>query len=156
MHFAHSSQFSEQRSNRKVLHKGYVLSSTLDSRPPFLLRNRLCFYRLMHMHSTISSTEIKTHFLEIKCKAGWTGNFCHKKCPNKLLPGQYYSGNTGSHSCQVSRCSNAKIGEYYTGSASDGQTSCRTAPCTSSTGCKIGGVYAFSNMSGLRTSHARV
>ena len=115
------------------------------------------FYRAVY--STTCSTEIKPHIS--MCKAGWTGNFCHQECPNKLLAGQYYSGNTLSQSsCQVSECTNAKNGQYYTGKGLNGPTSCPTAPCTnkpkaglrfitnggtSSTGCKIGGVYALSS-----------
>lgn len=114
-----------------------------------------------HVHSTTRSTEIKTHISQ--CKPGWTGDLCHQTCPNKLLPGQYYSSgeNFWAHSCQVAWCTNAKTGEYYTGIGSDDRNSCPTAPCTntpktglrfitsggtSSTGCKIGGVYALSSV----------
>ena len=68
--------------------------------------------------------------------------FCHQKCPNKLLAGEYYSGNKHSHSCQVSRCTNAKRGEYFTGSGTDGRTSCPTAPCTNK--LNVGEYYAES------------
>ena len=124
-------------------------------------------YNLRNLFScACPSTEIKSS--NFKCKPGWTGKLCYQECPNKLLPGEYYSGSTGSRSCQVSQCTNAKTGEYYTGSGLDGQTFCPTAPCTtklkaglrfitnggtSSTGCKIGGVYAFSTEFDTLTIH---
>ena len=120
------------------------------------LRFRLCFYRVVY--STTCSTEIKPHIS--KCKAGWTGNFCHQACPNKLNVGEYYSESGSNAVCAVAQCTNAKNGQYYTGRGLSGRTSCPTAPCTnkpkaglrfitnggtSSTGCKIGGVYALSS-----------
>ena len=136
LHVAHRLQCAEQDCHPQVLHQRYALLQRFNV--TLHTRFRLCFY--CAVYSTTCSTEIKTHIS--KCKAGWTGNFCHEACPNKLLAGEYYSGNKHSHSCQVSRCTNAKRGEYFTGSGTDGRTSCPTAPCTNK--LNVGEYYAES------------
>ena len=114
--------------NKTAIHKFCTKGAPCSSAPMshYIPAFRLSFYCVAYSKTCV--TEIKPHIS--KCKAGWTGNFCHQQCPNKLLAGEYYSGNKHTHSCQVSRCTNAKRGEYFTGSGTDGRTSCPTAPCT--------------------------
>ena len=75
-------------------------------------------------------------------------------CDKKPKAGQFY--NSG---CEISQCTNAQTGQYYTGPAPEGTISCPVATCTNT--LHVGQYYTTSGgtnptgceSEGLRTKH---